>query len=384
MNNHRVTVALVLGAIAPYHAARIQSAGSVFRSQGSSLLLVERQSSQKEYPWFGNRQPEGVQFHRAYSPRQTGQTRATVSAMQLFSVLNRLQPDIVAFGLPSAAYLGALAWCKLKRKSVILFSESKLDDKIRYRGLEWLKERLVRQFDAAVVGGSPHIEYVAKLGIPKERVFAGYDAVDNDYFSQAADKMRQQATDRRYDLGLPKYFFLTCARFVQKKNLDGLLKAYALYRTSQEYPWDLVIAGSGELESELHRLSDSMQLEGVHWPGFVQYSDLPKYYGLASAFVMPSTTEQWGLVVNEAMASGLPVLVSQTAGCRYDLVEDKRNGYLFDPFNINDIARAMSEMTAISANEREKMGQRSREIIAHWGPERFAEGLWRAVESVRG
>jgi glycosyltransferase involved in cell wall biosynthesis len=100
---------------------------------------------------------------------------------------------------------------------------------------------------------------------------------------------------------------------------------------------------------------------------------------LAGAFVHASTTEQWGLVVNEAMASGLPVLVSNRCGCAPDLVEEGRNGFLFDPYDVSGLADAMYSMAA-ERTDRVEMGLASQEIIAQWSPQNFAENLARAAE----
>ena len=115
--------------------------------------------------------------------------------------------------------------------------------------------------------------------------------------------------------------------------------------------------------------------------GFRQYDELPAWYGLASAFVHASTTEQWGLVVNEAMASGLPVLVSNRCGCAPDLVEDGVNGFTFDPYDVEALAGLMQRVAAMTDERRAAMGRAGQRIIAEWGPERFAEGLMQAVEA---
>jgi glycosyltransferase involved in cell wall biosynthesis len=108
-------------------------------------------------------------------------------------------------------------------------------------------------------------------------------------------------------------------------------------------------------------------------PGFVQYEGLPEYYGTAGAFILASTSEQWGLVVNEAMASGLPVLVSNRCGCAQTLVADGINGLTFDPFDRMAIAKALSIIAEHPALN--QLGAASLERIADWGPERFAAGL---------
>ena len=127
-----------------------------------------------------------------------------------------------------------------------------------------------------------------------------------------------------------------------------MLEAYALYRarTADDH-WRLVITGDGKLRPSLMRRIDELGMAGdVLLPGFKQYDELPIYYGLASAFVHASTTEQWGLVVNEAMAAGLPVLVSNRCGCAPDLVQDGVNGFTFDPYDVDRLAELMLKVSS--------------------------------------
>jgi glycosyltransferase involved in cell wall biosynthesis len=97
--------------------------------------------------------------------------------------------------------------------------------------------------------------------------------------------------------------------------------------------------------------------------------------------VHASTTEQWGLVVNEAMAAGLPVLVSDRCGCAPDLVEVGVNGFTFDPCGVEELAGLMQRVAAMTDGQRDAMGRASQRIIADWGPERFADGLMQAVQA---
>jgi len=360
--------------------ARLEAAGRWFAERGWRVVGLEVARTDNTYAWNVADGAESFQrvtlFHDSYhalSPRQI--------ARKVGAALDHINPLAVAtvgWSFPEAR--AALRWCRKNEAPVICMSASKRDDAPRQWWKEALKRRIVGQFDAALVGGRPHAEYAAELGIPPDRIFAGYDAVDNDYFGRESAKVRGHAGGLRAELGLPDCFFLSVGRFVPKKNVDRLLKAYAVCRRVMGELWGLVLCGGGDLEGDLRALADRLRLEGVRWPGFVQYPHLPKYYGLASAFVLSSTTEQWGLVVNEAMASGLPVLVSEKAGCRYDLVEDGANGFLFDPFDVDDMGDAMRRMATVSDADRAAMGRRSREIIARWGPERFAEGLWAAVQ----
>jgi glycosyltransferase involved in cell wall biosynthesis len=144
--------------------------------------------------------------------------------------------------------------------------------------------------------------------------------------------------------------------------------------------WDLVLLGDGPLRPALNSQLSTLNLHGhFHLPGARPYSALPAYYGLASVFVHASTTEQWGLVVNEAMASGLPVLVSKRCGCAPDLVREGVNGFTFDPLDVEQLAQLMLKLSTLNS-QLSTMGAASRRIISEWGPDRFAAGLKAAVE----
>ena len=118
-------------------------------------------------------------------------------------------------------------------------------------------------------------------------------------------------------------------------------------------------------------------------PGFVQYPDLPRWYAEASCFVHASLIEPWGLVVNEAMAAGLPVIVSRTCGCAADLVQEGVNGWTFDPTDKLGLAELMRRISA-SPEQAKLMGESSRRIIRDWGTERFAAGVLAATKSALG
>jgi glycosyltransferase involved in cell wall biosynthesis len=136
--------------------------------------------------------------------------------------------------------------------------------------------------------------------------------------------------------------------------------------------------GDGPLRETLNSQLSILNLHShVHLPGFKPYDELPVYYALAKAFVHASTTEQWGLVVNEAVASGLPVVVSDRCGCAPELVQG--NGFTFDPFDEHQLAARLLKMASLSDDERTRLSDASYTISANFAPERFGEGLEQAV-----
>ena len=161
-----------------------------------------------------------------------------------------------------------------------------------------------------------------------------------------------------------------------------MIRAFAAYRAAVGAgAWDLVLLGDGPVKSELVRIIAELNVgAAIHLPGFKPFADLPAYYGLAAALVHASTTEQWGLVVNEAMAAGLPVIVSRTCGCSPDLVTDGLTGFTVDPFDEAALTRAMLTV-ATPAFDRAAMGRAGRARMAEWGPSRFATNFWRTAEA---
>jgi glycosyltransferase involved in cell wall biosynthesis len=144
-----------------------------------------------------------------------------------------------------------------------------------------------------------------------------------------------------------------------------------------------VLLGDGPLKSDLCRLISDLGLQAhVHLPGFRPYDELPVYYALANAFVHASTSEQWGLVVNEAIASGLPVIVSERCGCGPELVQG--NGFTFDPTNEHELTTRLLEIVSLSDDERKHLGDNSYRIASNFAPERFGEGLERAATVAMG
>ena len=395
-------VAMIVHRVGPYHFARARAAGKIL-----TTTLVEMFKGDDIYKWDMVSGSDGFERLTLFAT-QPKSTRVVTEG--LCAALDHCQPDAVAVpGWADAVALGAMKWCRSRQIPAIVMSESTEWDEPRKPWKEWIKRRFLSMAAAGFVGGQPHAEYMTKLGVPNDRVFEGYDAVDNDYFAGEAakwqklkaetlksdneDRAANGSTQSSAISHLPSSpFFLASARFVEKKNLLRLIQAYARYRTLAENAkrlksetlelglWDLVLLGDGPLNAAINSQLSNLKLAGhIHLPGFKQYDELPAYYGLASAFIHASTTEQWGLVVNEAMASGLPVLVSNRCGCAQDLVQEGVNGFTFDPYDVEQMAQLMFRFSAFPSLKLSEFGSASQRIIAEWGPERFAKGMCEAV-----
>ncbi len=303
------------------------------------------------------------------------------------ATLDQIDPDAVhihSYSTPDAH--ACLAWCRRRRRIAVCMAESKATDAQRVRWREAFKKRIVSEFDAAQAAGGAATRYHARLGIPEHRIFSGYSVVDNAYFAKRAAAIRRDPATARALPGLADKtpFFFASARFMERKDLPNLFYAYAAYRhrakAAGTLPWRLLLLGDGPLRPELEAIVKNENLANVvTMPGWRQIEDLPAYYALAGAFVHTATVDQWGLVVNEAMASGLPVIVSTGAGCAEDLVSEGGNGFTFQPGDVDTLTRHL--YTIAHAVDRDAFIQCSRAIIAEWPLERFGTSLHRALNA---
>lgn len=371
----------------PYHYARLEAASRVV-----GLSAIQGCRRDTTYPWEEVKSQGCLPVATLFEDADSSAQRSVVVRRRMRDQLKRSAPSVVVVpGWSGGLAFSALEWGLANARPVVLMSESTQADQPRVRWKEWVKHRLVSLCSSALVGGAPHAAYIARLGMDRERVFQGYDVVDNDYFSYQASQVRSLGSQLRTRCQLPENYFLASSRFIEKKNLPRLLEAYARYRALAASPsaakvrpttplWSLVLLGDGPLRTALKSQVSSLSLhDHVQMPGFKQYPTLPTYYALASAFVHASTSEQWGLVVNEALASGLPVLVSNTCGCAPDLVQEGVNGFTFDPYDVEELAGLMLKVSSLGP-QLPAMGSASRRIVADWGPERFASGLRSAID----
>jgi glycosyltransferase involved in cell wall biosynthesis len=371
-------VAVLFQRFGPYHHARLNAAGQLLAVCG-----VEACGMESTYAW--DKVEGAAAFTRVTLTERETDTREWRQELRrkMWRALDDLKPHVVAVpGWSFVDALSALEWCDANHTPAVVMSESTAWDERRTFWKEWIKTRLVKMNSAGLAGGTPHEKYLIQLGLAPNRIFLGYDVVDNDYFQKQADAARADAQNLRQKFGLPGKYFLASARFVGKKNLFRLLQAYARHRELAENKsavWSLVLLGDGPLKPELKQLVADLKLDNcVQMPGFKQYHELPAYFGLAGAFIHASTTEQWGLVVNEAMASGLPVLVSDRCGCAADLVSPGVNGFQFNPNDADELTQLLLKISAKTFPLAD-FGAASRRIISAWGPERFAAGLRDAV-----
>lgn len=357
---------LALHRIGPYHQVRLAAAADT----GLELTVLQTRPQSQEYAWaFDPAGPyalanlSGASHPEADPPRR-------LLAEQLEALLDRSKPQaIVSVGWADRAYQTLLLLAHQRRIPVVLMSDSRQRDEPRHGGKEWLKRQLLRGYSSALVAGQESRDYLECLGFPPAAIHQPWDVVDNSFFAQA------------YSEAPPRQpHFLCVSRLVGKKNHAGLLQAYATYQR-QGGIWGLQLVGSGPLESSIRtQIATLPRPERVQCLPFCQLEQLGRLYGQASAFVLASSTDQWGLVVNEAMAAGLPCLVSSACGCSADLIEHGRTGWSFDPADTSELGALMHTAERQSPTQREAMVKAARQKLAAFSPETFARGLHLALE----
>jgi 1,2-diacylglycerol 3-alpha-glucosyltransferase len=232
-------------------------------------------------------------------------------------------------------------------------------------------------FDYSIAGGAPHKRYLIQLGFPAERIGLFYDVVDNTFYHEATELTRRSTSPAETDL--PKNYFLYVGRFAPEKNLSTLIRAFAAYR-ERGGTWSLVLVGDGPDRDDIISQSRNAGVDNhIRFTGLKTTKESILYYAFAGCFVLPSIREPWGLVVNEAMASSLPVIVSSKCGCVEDLVQPGVNGYLFDPSMDGQLTENMLAISTTSPAAIDAMRRRSREIIAGFSPKQWAIEVARAV-----
>jgi glycosyltransferase involved in cell wall biosynthesis len=234
-------------------------------------------------------------------------------------------------------------------------------------------------FSGALAIGSANAAFYRAMGVPEERIFLMPYAVDNARYTEDSRLSDVERKKVRAELGVVDQnpIVLYAAKLQARKHPDDLLRAAASIR-DLGIRFHVVMVGSGEMAAVLVDLADRLRLHNVHFRGFVNQSAMPKIYGAADVFVLPSENEPWGLAVNEAMCAGLPIIVSKGIGCAPDLIRAGVNGHTFAAGDVGGLATALQPILA-NREIRWRMGQASGEIISRWSYAECATGLRAAL-----
>ncbi|SDL60414.1 Glycosyltransferase involved in cell wall bisynthesis [Catalinimonas alkaloidigena] len=347
-------VLLVWNRIGDYHRARWQA---LAQQLGTDRVFgADLGAADLLYKWESTDQTQATYVLLSEQPVDQADLLTRIKRFRRV-VQERRITTVCLSGYGQVEYRIFIAIARRMGCRVILFAES------WYGTNPWVN-RIKRFFfrrwvDGWLVSGvRAQAHFVNRLGIDPTRIRTGYSVVDNHHFAQG---------NKAKDSSLPT--LLCVARFSEEKNLTALLKAFRKSRLIDQ--WRLQLVGGGPQQKELETLATHPHTQ-LH--GWVAYAQLPDLYAQADAFVLPSVFEPWGLVVNEAMAAGLPVLVSEQCGCAPDLVSSE-NGWVFDAEKEETLVAVLNQLAEVSVESLRARGKRSQEIIQHFTPDTWASAI---------
>jgi glycosyltransferase involved in cell wall biosynthesis len=372
----RTRVALLTEIIAPY---RVEPFNLLAAQPGVQLEVLFFAKTEDRRSWrvpterirFPYRVLGGLSVGRMYQGAMLFLNPGVVTR------LLRLRPHVVVCGgwHHPTLWLGLLA-ARLCGARVLVWSESTAaDSRVPHRAKDALKRWMVARADGFVVPGAPQRDYLLSMGAPADRVWVAPNAVDNGHFAAGA-ALRETV---RGELGLSGTVVVFVGRLLDEKGVPELLDAAAALRGSGA---TVLVVGDGPDAGRYRREAAERGLHNVVFAGFRDQDELPGLYSAADVFVFPTRSDPWGLVLNEAMAAGLPVVSSDAAGATRDLVRPGENGFVY-PSGDGDALR--DALLALVGDEalRARMGRRSREIVSAFTPAAMAGALAEAALRVR-
>jgi glycosyltransferase involved in cell wall biosynthesis len=227
------------------------------------------------------------------------------------------------------------------------------------------------------------MEYLRFRGLREDKIYTAVNAVDNDLFASGAACARRNAAQLRTELRLPDRYFLFAGRLVREKGVFELLSAYAKLNGGLREQVGLVFVGDGAARQALEAESFGITPGTIKFAGFAQREQLAAYYALAEMLILPTYTDTWGLVVNEAMACGLPVILSEAAGCGADLVTENWNGRIVPPKDVEALASAVGAL-ASQTDQLAMMSVNSKNRIIEYSPGEWCRGIVSMLEAAGG
>ncbi len=263
----------------------------------------------------------------------------------------RTTPDIVLVGgWHSLVQVRGIWACRRRRWPLLYRGDSNLDGRSRglVDGLWRARTRwLLARFTRYLAVGSKARHYLKAFGVPEKFIFDSPHAVDNDFFARGASPFLEpgarEKARRDWQISPSEFLVLFVGKLEPKKRVEDLLRAVALSRPETR----LLIVGSGPCEERCRRLAVESSVRAT-WVGFLNQTELARAYAVADCLALPSGRgETWGLVVNEAMATGLPCVVSDLVGCGPDLIEPDKTGYVFSAGSIEGLAASLERMRTI-------------------------------------
>lgn len=347
-------LALVTEIPAPFRIPLFNALAAVEDVELRVLFLAERDPRRPHYETHAAERRFGAVRLQGRDVRHGG--RWVVLSRGVGRALRSFAPDVIVIGgWNQPAFWRALVFARRRHVPVVTWVEStRFDARTGARPLELAKRAVTQASSAFLVPGSASAEYLRSLGVDDERIAIAPNAVDKSVFERAA-------VDRS---GRDETTFLYVGRFDPEKGLDVLLEAF------DRVPGRLFLVGGGGVEADLRARAGGR----VAFLGRRGRDELPALYAEADVFVLPSLSEPWGMVLNEAATAGLALVATEAAGAAHDLIEHGVNGFRVPPDDAEALADAMRRL-AEDDEFRAAAGRRSRELAARLTPQAWAAAV---------
>lgn len=300
-----------------------------------------------------------------------------------FGALRRFRPHVVVSAELGARSLIAAAYAACFRVPLVLWSyHARVSAEATTFARRGLRRRLLARADAVIGMGVQAREVLRALGVPDARIFDAPNAHDAPGYERARDGLDALAARHalRGALRARERIALVVGRLVPVKGILPLLAAWVRVPESLRAGWTLCFVGNGPLAPAVRDAARTCPGEIAHLPA-LPAGEMPAIHSAADLHIFASLGDSWGLVVNEALACGVPVLCSRLAGCADDLIEPGRNGWLFDPTDTRGAVEALSQ--ALASDALARMGAHAQDSAKRFGPETMAAGLRRAIDYAR-
>jgi glycosyltransferase involved in cell wall biosynthesis len=291
----------------------------------------------------------------------------------------------IVYGHAYISFWLAIALAKLTAKPLLLSNDATYLDPIE--GGSWkiaLKRRLLPLLykyisDAVLVPSTASKRFLHSLGVPQDRIFVAPYVVDNQAIATTAQKTDRNKIRAEWQIPVDAIVVVFCAKFIPRKRPQDLLKAFALANVPNSY---LVLVGDGPLKDTLHAEIEELGITNrVRFLGFVNYSRLPEVYASSDLLVHSAEWEPYGLIVNEAMVCGIPVVVSDRVGAGYDLVQEGITGFIYPCGNLDALATILQKIL-VDQEALKQMSKAAIERMKTWSFRENAEAHIEAIEKV--
>ena len=363
-----------------YHAIRAKAFNS---KNGLELQIIQLRNIDANFPELLSQNFDEITLHTIFSGEDYLKYSRQVVSNLLKKKLNEINPDVVLVnGWSIGGAIDTIYWSILNNKKIIILSESNIFDFKRNFFKEWIKKRIISYTHGSIVGGINAFEYIHSLGMPQSLIVNYLNIVDNSHFSKKSKLYNQ---DKLINYFNKKKVFLSAGRFIDKKNHLNMMHAFLFFLKQKNFnsEWVLIILGDGPLMNKYKLFIEKNNLKDfIFLKGSIKYTELPMWYQRADCFIHPSKTEQWGLVINEAMSAGCPILASNTVGSSKSLVRVSINGFLFDPLSIESILSKLNLISKLDTMKLNQMGNQSLIIIRNYSKINLSKNFSKLLEKI--